>query len=202
MSHTTFWLLRHAAHDWLGRGIPGRLAGVGINEQGRRQAEALVQRFAGVPLDAIYCSPQQRTHETAAPLARERGLTPQVDAAFDEVNMGEWEGRMFDELRALGTPWENWVHRRASAQPPGGERFLDVPARAMAGLRKLRERHPDQHVLIVSHGDVLKSIVACSLGMSFDGLERFDVAPAAASMLVMGEDWMKLQLLNAQGALR
>jgi probable phosphoglycerate mutase len=199
---TTFWLLRHAAHDWLGRGIPGRIAGVGINEEGRRQAEALVQRFAGVRIDAIYRSPQQRTQETAAPLARERGLAPAIEAAFDEVDMGDWEGRMFDELRAIGTPWENWVHRRASAQPPGGERFLDVPARAMAGLQALRLRHPDQHVLVVSHGDVLKSIVACCLGMPFDNLERFDIAPAGVSMLMMGEDWMKVHLVNAQGAIQ
>lgn len=202
MTATTFWLLRHAAHDWLGRGIPGRIAGVGINEEGRHQAEALVRRFAGVRIDAIYCSPQPRTHETVAPLARERDLVPVIEAAFDEVDMGEWEGRMFDDLRALGTPWENWVHRRASAQPPGGERFLDVPARAMAGLQALRVRHPGQQVLIVSHGDVLKSIVACSLGMSFDNLERFDIAPAGVTMLVMGEDWLKLHLVNARGDLR
>jgi probable phosphoglycerate mutase len=199
---TTFWLLRHAAHDWLGRGIAGRQPDVSLNAAGEAQAQGLVQRFAAVPLAAICCSPQPRTQQTAAPLARSRGLTPEVVEGVDEVDMGDWEGRSFDELRALGEPWRHWVERRASAHPPGGEPFAGVARRAMGALRILSARHPDEHVMVVSHGDVLKSIVADALGLSLDHLERFDIAPASATVLAMGEDWMQLRLLNAQGAAR
>ena len=199
---TTFVLARHAAHDWLGRGFAGRMPGVGLNEKGKQQARELVQRLEDVPLAAIYCSPQQRTQETATPLAEARGLSIRVEPAFDEIDFGDWTGRTFDEVKARGDGWDHWLAHRGSAQLPGGERFADVPLRAMAGLRRLVRAHPDQHVLVVSHGDALKAIVATCLGISLDHLERFDIAPASITVMAMGEGWQQVQLLNAQGPLR
>jgi len=199
---TTFLLVRHAAHDWVGRGFAGRMPGVALNAQGREEARQLVDRLRDVPLAAVYCSPQQRTHETAAPLAAARGLAIRTDAAFDEIDFGAWTGLGFDEVRRQGEPWTHWVERRSTVQAPGGERFSEVPDRAMAGLRRLVEAHPEDHVLVVSHGDVLKAMVATAIGLSLDLLEGFDIAPASISILAMGEDWAQLQLLNAQGPLR
>lgn len=196
---TTFLLARHAQHDWVGRGIAGRMADVALNAEGRLQAEQLVQRLAGVALTAIVCSPQPRTRQTAEPVAAARGLAIQVHGGFDEVDMGEWVGRTFAELEALGEPWRHWCERRASAHPPGGEAFADVPRRAMAALQELRAAHPDGTVLVVSHGDVVKSVVASCLRMSLDDLESFDIAPAAISVLAMGEGWMQLKALNVTG---
>jgi len=174
---------------------------VSLNEEGRRQAQELVKRCDGLPIDAIYCSPQPRTRQTAAPLAAARGLPIRVEPGFDEVDMGEWVGMTFGELEALGEPWRHWCGRRGSAHPPGGEAFVEVPRRAMAALHELRERHPEQTVLVVSHGDVIKAIVARCLGMSLDDLERFDIAPASATKIAMGGDWVQVQLLNAGGGL-
>jgi probable phosphoglycerate mutase len=200
---TTFLLVRHAAHEWLGRGFAGRLPGVGLNAQGRAEAQALVQRLAGVPLAAIYCSPQQRTQETAQPLADAQALPIQVEPGFDEVGLGDWTGRTFEDVRSTqaGT-WKHWLERRSSAQPPGGERFADVPQRAMAALRRIASEHPEDHVLVVSHGDVLKAVVASVLGLSLDHLERFDILPASVTVVALRQDWMRLELLNSLGPLR
>ncbi len=197
---TTFLLVRHADHDWVGRGFAGRLPEVSLNAKGHAQALQLVQRLRGQPLDAIYCSPQPRTRQTARPLAESRGLEILVEQAFDEVDLGEWQGRTFGEVRHQEA-WRHWLERRGSAQPPGGEAFAQVPLRAMAGLRKLLSRHPDRYVMIVSHGDVLKAMIADVLGLSLDRLESFDIAPASVSVLAMGEGWAQLRLLNAVGAL-
>jgi probable phosphoglycerate mutase len=199
---TTFLIFRHAAHDWIGRGIAGRQPDVSLNEEGRGQAEALVARLDGVPIDAIVCSPQPRTQQTARPLAAARGLPISVHAGIDEIDMGDWEGMSFGQLDAIGKPWRDWCEHRGSAHPPGGEPFADVPRRAMAALRELRQAHPDATVLLVSHGDVIKCMVATCLGMSLDDLERFDIAPASATRLAMGADGVQLKLLNAQGPLR
>jgi broad specificity phosphatase PhoE len=199
---TTFLLARHAAHEWLGRGFAGRLPGVGLDAQGREQAQALATRLQPIALAAIYSSPQQRTQETAAAVAARRELPVRIEPGFDEIDFGQWTGRSFDEVRAEGQAWTHWVERRGSARPPGGERFADVPVRALAALRRLARQHPDQHVLVVSHGDVLKAIVATVLGMSLDHLERFDIAPVSVTVLAMGDDWQQLQLLNGQGTFR
>ena len=199
---TSFLIFRHADHDWVGRGIAGRQPDVSLNERGRRQAQELVQRLEGVHIDAIVCSPQPRTRQTATPLAEARGLQIAVHPGIDEVDMGDWQGMTFQQLDAIGQPWRDWCERRASAHPPGGEAFTDVPRRAMAALRELQQAHPEETVLLVSHGDVIKCIVASCLGMSLNDLERFDVAPTSATRLAMGADWMKLELLNAQGPLR
>ena len=199
---TSIVLLRHAAHDWLGRGLAGRLPGVGLSTAGQAQARALVRRLQDQPLAAIHSSPQQRTLETVEPLARQRGLAVQVDAAFDEIDFGAWTGLRFDEVRLQAEAWKHWVERRGSAQPPGGEPFAAVAERAMAGLHRLAARHPGQQVLVASHGDVVKAIVATVLGLSLDHLERFVVAPASVSIVVVEPAWAQLQLLNATELVR
>jgi probable phosphoglycerate mutase len=196
---TTFLLARHALHDWVGRGIAGRQPDVSLNAEGFRQAQELVPRLDGVALDAICCSPQPRTQQTARPLAQARQLAIQVHPGLDEVDLGDWQGMTFQQLEALGEPWRHWCERRGSAHPPGGEPFTEVPRRAMAALHALRARYPDHTVLVVSHGDVIKSVVATCLNMSLDDLERLDIAPASVSVLAMGEGWMQLKLLNATG---
>lgn len=199
---TTFLLVRHAAHDWLGRGLAGRLPGVSLNADGRRQAEALVGRLAAVPLAAVCSSPQQRTLETARPLASARGLQVQVEPGFDEVDFGHWTGCSFDALRAQGEAWRHWCERRGSAQPPGGEPFAGVPLRALAAMDRLRARHPEGQVAVLSHGDVIKAVLAACLGMSLDDLERLEIAPASVSIVAMGEGWRQVRLVNGLGPIR
>lgn len=194
-------MLRHAQHDWVGRGIAGRQPDVSLNQEGRRQAQELVQRLQGVPIDLIVCSPQPRTHQTAEPIAAARGLPIRTHAGVDEIDMGDWVGMSFKELEALGEPWRHWVERRASAHPPGGEPFADVPKRAMAALRELHHAHPQASVLVISHGDVIKAMVASVLKMSLDDLETFDIQPASASRIAMQGDWARVELLNAGGML-
>jgi broad specificity phosphatase PhoE len=195
---TQILIARHAAHDWLGRGFAGRQPEVAINAEGRAQAHALVQRLEGVAIDAIYCSPQPRTQQTAGPLARTRGMAVHIDAAFDEVDLGDWQGRTFDEVRDQEA-WRHWCAHRGSAQPPGGERFADVAQRMRDGLHRLVREHPGRNVLVVGHGDPIKAAIASVLGLSLDQLETFDIAPASVSVIAMGEDWAQVRLVNARG---
>jgi broad specificity phosphatase PhoE len=194
---TTFLLVRHAAHDWLGRGLAGRLPGVSLNAQGWLQAEQLAERLQGRDIAAIYSSPQPRARETVAPLAGRRKLPIRELEAFDEVDFGEWTGREFEALkRSDPDRWRQWCLHRGEAQPPGGEPFAQVRRRAVHALHELALRYPDGAVLIVSHGDVIKAVIATSLQMSLDHLECFDIEPASVSVLQIGAGWQKVKLVN------
>lgn len=195
---TTFLLLRHASHDWIGRGIAGRMPCVGLNPSGHREAGELAARLRGREIHAIYSSPQQRALETAAPVARERRLQVRRDEAFDEIDFGSWTGLSFERLRADADRWQVWVEHRSVAVPPEGEPFAQVQQRAMAGLERLGRVHANHSVLVVSHGDVIKAVLAGVLGMSLDHLERFDIAPASLSVLATGRGGSQVRLINGQ----
>lgn len=194
---TTFLLVRHGAHDWLGRGLAGRLPGVSLNARGWLQAEQLVQRLEGRDIAAIYSSPQPRARQTVAPLAGRRKLPIRDLEAFDEIDFGEWTGREFDALwHEDYHRWRQWCEHRSVACPPGGEPFSGVRLRVLEGLEWLGLRYPAGTVLIASHADVIKSAVASALQMSLDELERFEIAPASLSVLEAGEGWQQVRLLN------
>ena len=196
---TRFLLVRHAAHDWLGRGIPGRLHGVALNAQGRQQAEELAQRLGDekdAAIAAIYSSPQQRAQETAAPLAARLKLSVAIAHEFDEVDFGDWTGWTMAQLEADGSRWRQWVDQRSTAKPPGGEPFARVALRTVAGIERLGRLHPQQTVLLLSHGDVIKAVLASFMGLSLDRLERLDIAPASLSVLVTAGAWCQVKRVN------
>jgi probable phosphoglycerate mutase len=194
---TRLLLVRHAHHDWIGRGIAGRRPDVHLNEAGRREADGLVRRLAGEQIAAVYSSPQPRTQETAAPLCSARGLTVRPAPEFDEVDFGRWEGLTFADLEREHTAgWNQWVERRSTSTPPAGESFAGVQRRALKGIERLCSEHPEETVVVVSHGDVMKAVVAEQLGMSLDALERFDIATASLTIIERGRGWSQLKLLN------
>lgn len=195
---TTFLLVRHAAHDWLGRGLAGRLPEVSLNPRGWLQAEALVHRLAGRDIAAIYSSPQPRAQQTVAPLAGRRKLPIRVLPGFDEVDFGAWTGRLFEDLeQSDGDRWRQWCLRRSQAQPPGGEPFAHVCRRAVQAVHDLAARYPDGPVLIVSHADVIKSVLATALQVPLDHLDCFDIDPVSVSVLQLGAGWQKVKLINS-----
>ena len=186
---TTFLLIRHAAHSRVGDTLCGRTPGVTLSAEGRRQAAALAGRVAGAA--AVVSSPVQRARETAAAF----GLPVTVDPAFEEFDFGDWAGQRFDAL--AGDPaWEAWNARRGAARPPGGETMAEVRARASAGLSRLRATHRDATVAVVSHADVVKSVLLGVLGMPDDLHDRIEVAPASVSRVVMWDGGAKVTGLN------
>lgn len=193
---TTFLLVRHGAHDWLGRGVAGRMPGVVLNAQGQAQAGRLVERLRDRTMAAICSSPVERARQTAAPLAKARGMTVAIDEAFAEIDFGEWTGRTFAELEADNERWRTWCERKSVAAAPGGEAFTAVQRRVLDGLERLRRRHPADTVAVFSHGDVIKAAVASVLGLPLDHVERFEIAPASLSIVEAGEGWSRVKLVN------
>jgi len=184
---TVFHLVRHAEHALLGRVLTGRMPGVSLNECGREQALSLARYFSGCPIAAVVSSPLERAWETAAPVAAALGLAATTDAGLDEIDFGDWTGMAFEALQDLPV-WQAWNQFRGTAPTPGGETMLEALARALRTLGHLHRTYPYDELVLVSHQDILKALLAQSLGAPLDLMHRFELAPASRSVLQMFDE--------------
>lgn len=191
---TNFLFIRHAAHDYLGRAIAGRLAGVHLNELGRRQAEQLADKLSLLPIDAIFSGPLERVRETAEPIGRQFKLPVQIAEEFTEIDFGDWTDRPFVELNDI-PEWSHFNSFRSSTAPPKGELMLEVQTRVLRKLSELRGKH--QFVAIVSHGDAIRATMAHFLGVPLDLFQRIEIDPSSLSLVECGDDYVRVRLLNA-----
>ena len=186
----TVLLVRHARSTANSDGLlTGRLAGVGLDETGREQAERVARRLAAVPLAALVTSPLERCRETAAPIraAQPRGLRTTTESGLVECDYGAWQGRSLKEL-AREKLWKSVQRHPASVTFPGGESLAEMSARAVAAVRRhddrVEHRHGSRAVwAAVTHGDVVKAILADALGMHLDQFQRLHVDPASVSVI-------------------
>lgn len=197
---TTFLLIRHATNDFVDKALAGRLSGVHLNEEGRRQAEILAERLQHVTIDSIYSSPLERALQTAEPLARRMGLTIQLREKLLEIETAEWTGKTFDAL--AGDPqWKRFNSLRSATRCRGGEHMLEVQLRIVDELEELRERSPDRTVAVISHGDVIKGALAHYLGVPLDLFHRIEISPASISTLALADWGPRILGINDTGSL-
>jgi probable phosphoglycerate mutase len=192
---TTFFLVRHAAHDRVGTILCGRMPGVHLGAVGKAQAERLAVRFSGEDVACIRTSPLERAVETAEPIAL--GLKQPLDicSAISEIDFGSWSGASFEAL-AQDPRWSAWNHSRSTSRPPDGETMLEAQARIVGAMEQLRRRYADRSVILVSHSDVIKAALLYHLGLPIDAYVRFDIDPASISTLVVGDWGSKVLRMN------
>jgi probable phosphomutase (TIGR03848 family) len=201
---TTLLLVRHGLTATTGQLLTGWTPGVGLDDRGRAQARALGARIAAVPLDAIVTSPLDRCQETVAELiasrstgstgstgstenghADEPGRNPVIDDRVGECKYGDWTGKPLAEL-AKDPLWPVvQAHPSAVTFPgSGGESMLDMQHRAVSAVRDWNVRlGKDATYLICSHGDVIKAIVADSLGLHLDQCQRIVADPCSLTVI-------------------
>jgi broad specificity phosphatase PhoE len=188
-----FFLIRHGMMDGINERIYGRTDGVHLNETGRAQAQKLAAELAVAGIEAVYSSPLDRAQETAAAICARLNLPLQTESAFNEIDVGEWTGRTFAELD--GNPeWDRFNRFRSNTGAPGGELMLAAQLRAVAGIERLRKQHGV--VGVVSHGDVIRALVAHFLGFNLDFIFRIRIDPASISILEVDETGAQFTLVN------
>ncbi len=166
---TTLYLFRHGAtannlaHP---AKLQGRRQDPPLHPVGVRQAELTRDLLAAAPLAAAYCSPLIRAVETARVVAEPHGLTPVPLDALTECDVGEWEGRTWDEVRASHPDdYARHMADQAAFGYRGGENFAQVYDRAAAALDELLRRHDGGAVVVVSHHVVCRVYLAACLGL-------------------------------------
>lgn len=190
----TALLIRHGRTTANTAGIlAGRSPGVLLDDTGQAQAATLAERLSDLPLRRIVASPLERTLATAQALASvpgpRRAPRPQVatDDGLLECDYGAWTNRKISDL-AREPMWKTVQSHPSAAVFPDGEWLADVQARAVHSVREhdravAGEHGPNAVWALVSHGDVIKAILADALGTHLDTFQRIVVDTCSVSVI-------------------
>jgi probable phosphomutase (TIGR03848 family) len=192
----TVLLVRHGRTAANATGVlAGWTAGVGLDETGRAQAVALAARLRPLPIKLAVSSPLQRCQETAKELLAVAGpaKSPRPallsDDRLGECKYGDWTGRALKDL-AKEPLWRAVQAHPSAVTFPGedGESMLSMQVRAVNAIREYdalvaAEHGHDAIWLALSHGDVIKAILADALGMHLDSFQRLIVDPCSVSVI-------------------
>jgi broad specificity phosphatase PhoE len=194
---TWFYLIRHANHDWLHKGIAGWKSGVHLNDDGVALARKLAEILRRCPIDVIYTSPLERATQTAEIIAKTLDSKPPIHIAenFGEIQFGDWNGMSFTELN-VDPLWSKFNTFRSGIRAPNGETGVDIQQRMISKMQELRDRFPDKNIAIVSHADSIRLALQFFLGMPVDFYSRIEIGPASVSLVEYSKDFVKVHYLN------
>lgn len=196
-------LVRHGQNDWVNKNrLAGWTPGVHLNEEGQKQVKALAERLKDLPIKAIYSSPLERCMETAEALAQPHDLPVTQVEAVGEVRYGDWEGKKIKKL-AKKKAWFAVQHFPSRFRFPNGESFLEVQQRAVDAIESLAAQHKKEMIVVVSHADLIKLILAYYLGTHMDLFQRIGLSPASVSALALGDNGaLRVLRVNDNGPLK
>ena len=208
---TMVLLVRHGRTPTTGSVLPGRAAGLHLADEGHAQAEALAQRIkalhhsrtsakGGVGITAVYASPLERTQETAAPIAKARGLRTRKRPGLVECDFGQWTGKKLTDLYKL-PEWKTVQRHPSGFRFPKGESFGEMQSRMVDSVNELVATHPGEIVVAVSHADTIKAAVASALGTPLDLFQRIVIGQCSVSAVLYGPDGPTVLAVNHTGDL-
>jgi probable phosphomutase (TIGR03848 family) len=186
----TLILARHGRTTANATGVlAGRSKGVHLDDHGVEQARTAAERLTGLPLAVVVSSPLERCRETAREIVKRQPETPRLatERGLTECDYGSWTGR---ELKILAKEplWKTVQSHPSAAEFPEGESMAGMSSRAVGAIRRWdahveAEHGADAVWLAVSHGDVIKAILADALGVHLDTFQRIVVDPASLSVV-------------------
>jgi probable phosphomutase (TIGR03848 family) len=186
----TVILVRHGRTTANTSGVlAGRQTGVKLDDAGHAQAARTAERLAVVPLAAVVTSPLERCRQTARAILAAQGGSPRTatERGINECDYGAWQGHSLKDL-AKDKLWKTVQTQPSAASFPDGESMAGMQARAVAAVRRLdaaleASHGPTAVWVAVSHGDVIKAVLADALGMHLDLFQRLQVDPASCSIV-------------------
>jgi probable phosphoglycerate mutase len=161
-----------------------------LSDHGHAQAKRIATRLRSEPIDAIYVTTLRRTHQTIAPLAEALGLTPSVEPDLREVHLGEWEGGLYRKMAVERHPAFLEMERTQDwGALPGSETSTALRTRVRRGIERIHTQHPDQRVVVVSHGGAIGAVLAEATGSRTLAFASADNA-SISHLVIIGDRWL------------
>lgn len=184
------YLIRHTALQ-LASGICYGQSDVDVAISFRDELNQLKAKLADTHFEAVYSSPLQRCAKLAEALDFGE---PVFDKHLIELNFGDWEMQAWDDIpRAV---FDVWAHDYANVAPPNGETFGQIQQRGLSFLTHAMQTHPNQNIAVVTHGGVIRALLAHVLNMPLKGLFRFAIDYGSVTQLKFSEGYSKVGFVN------
>ncbi len=195
MSGKEIYLLRHG--DTGRQGCYIGITDVPLSAIGQQQARDTGRTLRQEKIDQVFCSPMLRCRQTSAQL--DLPIPYQVHELLKEVDFGRWEGKSFaeivaDDAEAVAV----WTNDPAHFCFPGGEALIDFHNRVTTIMKMLFEEN-SKHILLITHGGVIRHLLCLCLGIPLDKYLVFDVQPGSYTSLLLYPDGGVLTGMNIRG---
>lgn len=197
---TTFYIIRHGETDYNKNGRYQGQMDIPLNDDGRRQSEMAAARMAGINLDVIYASDLCRAQETARIIARGRMVA--LEPRLREIHVGRVMGMNNEEIkREFPDFWAANLADPDNTRFPGGENAVEVQVRTMAALTDMQARYPQGNVAVVTHGGVIKVIVAAIMEVPLAIRPKIVLDNCSLTVAEVGDRGRRIRSLNDTGHL-
>jgi len=196
---TTVYLVRHGRTPANEKGIlAGRTKGVFLDDLGVLQAETLAKTLENIDFKKIIVSPMERCQQTAKILNQfsKNPIKPNIDSGISECDYGDWSNKKLSTLRRKPL-WKNVQERPSGVQFPNGEKMSDMLDRMKSTIFENAAKLKDQdNMLVVSHGDPIRSFIADSLGIHLDNFQRITIDPCSLSIVRINQGNIQVVSVN------
>ncbi|MGH7815690.1 MAG: histidine phosphatase family protein [Candidatus Binataceae bacterium] len=189
-------LMRHGETAWNREGrVMGRNP-VALDEHGRAQVEAAIPFARLIKPELIVTSPLGRARESAEIIATGLGgISIIEEPQISEVLYGRWEGKIYDEL-VEDPEYVRFRESPLAMETPGGETIAQVQARGAGAVTSAIAANPDQRILFVSHGDIIRTILCHFMGLPRANFRRLRVDNATFSGIQVAGDFAEVKFIN------
>lgn len=196
MDAKTIYLIRHGEINTSGKKTYIGITDVPLSDNGIFQAKKLKEFFLDKQIDKIYSSDLKRSVKTAAIIVEDRNLSVIQLNELREINMGEWEGKTFSEIRCNDEHIFNYrMENIEDFKPKNGESFRECEKRAVNIFNKITE--DDAHnIVIVAHAGVNRVILAAILEIPIKNIFKFQQNYACVNRISLKESKCKIEYLN------
>jgi broad specificity phosphatase PhoE len=185
-------ICRHGETLWnRERRIMGSLD-IPLSDAGRRQCELLGRVLRGFAITRIVSSPLARAEQTARILAEHLAVELSFDRDREEVRFGRWQGLTYEEIRD-DPEYGHFAMDPIRRPTPGGETVVDVQARGLAAIDRVR---PGERTLFVSHGDIIRATLCHFLAVPLEQFRRLRIDNCGVSALAQADDHIEVKFLN------